>query len=181
MNRCPNCGTNLKRAAYEGLPVDHCHGCHGILVFDKRLDTIKRRPDTPQDVLQAQVDRSPPTASRRETRCPKCTKKMKTYSRYDFFEVEHEYCHPCQLVWLDPGEIAMLQLLYEATPAFKNNQLHRRAHAELESDAARLERYNENVKNLRTGTVDPVSAVLGGFVEWLSKVGRRAWWSALDD
>ncbi|MEM7233080.1 MAG: zf-TFIIB domain-containing protein [Planctomycetota bacterium] len=73
MRRCPSCDENLERTTYEDLWVEQCVSCQGVLVSERRLEAIRRRPDTSPKELRSQIERAAPAPSRDATRCPKCT------------------------------------------------------------------------------------------------------------
>ncbi|MFH0953919.1 MAG: zf-TFIIB domain-containing protein [Verrucomicrobiota bacterium] len=116
MKRCPSCGAGLGREDYEGVEVFRCPDCRGVLLPRYRLDLIRhRRHRSPED-LKAQAVAEFRSDTKREVRCPRCgalMAKRPFASRY--MPLSIDVCRACDYVWLDAGELELLQLLYEAS------------------------------------------------------------------
>jgi Zn-finger nucleic acid-binding protein len=167
MKTCPACSGELVRTTYEKLPVFYCTGCAGHMVSSARLESIQRRTDTSQQALEEEakgVQIQDERSERGAISCPKCAVPMLRETRSGGLEVEIDRCGNCDVVWLDPGEIAMLQLAYEASPKFKNAEAIRQRYDELQADPERLARFEHNVERLPSGS----SSLLGAFGEGLS-------------
>jgi len=111
MKSCPNCSVNLGRTVYEGVAVEVCPSCGGHLVSQARLTGIQRNPATPAEQLKAEAESFVGSTAHPVT-CPACSRAMKKERTKQPVLIEFDVCPSCQAVWLDPGELAMLQLAY---------------------------------------------------------------------
>jgi len=77
------------------------------------------------------------------------------------FSLHFDLCVQCCLIWLDGGELAMAQLAYQATPAFRQSQNMKRQATELEADPKRKASLKKAISKL------PQSSpfFMGGFGE----------------
>lgn len=115
--RCPRCATNLVREQYESVWALRCPGCRGALISSERLERVERDPARSATLLKQEAraehagDHTAPAA------CPRChgMMKLKTITRGSA-ELHLDVCAPCNLYWLDGGELALVQLLYETSP-----------------------------------------------------------------
>ena len=64
------------------------------------------------------------------------------------FSLAMDFCRGCSLVWLDGGELALAQLAYQATPAFREKEEMQRRAAELDADPERKAAFDEAVAKL---------------------------------
>ena len=105
-HECPVCRTALVRAALDDrVPLELCEGCKGILM--QRRDfavtiTAKRRAAETPSVTPHPADRR---ELRRRLECPRCGKGMMADWYYGPGNIVIDTCPPCDLVWLDAGEL----------------------------------------------------------------------------
>ena len=118
--KCPNCDIQLHHTQYEKYPVFQCPKCAGYLVAKKRLSVIKgsRERSTVELETEAQQERQPDQQER--LRCPKCLANKMSKEKILFDEHPEEsftidVCRQCSVIWFDGGELARLQLDYEAS------------------------------------------------------------------
>ncbi len=118
---CPNCqhreiSTKLIRADYAGRNLFQCPECAGQLVKAARLDAINKRVDKDIAGLNEEVGLAVELDLEHEIRCPRCKNEMdkESVSKNPPFRIDR--CDGCEMVWLDPGELAKLQLKLEASP-----------------------------------------------------------------
>ncbi len=103
---CPVCRTALVRAALDDrVPLELCERCKGILM--QRRDfavtlTAKRRAAATPSVTPHPAD---PRELHRRIACPRCGKGMMTDWYYGPGNIVIDTCPPCDLVWLDAGEL----------------------------------------------------------------------------
>ena len=147
--KCPLCSINLVPADYEGLRVMQCPECGGHLVPQQRLEIIKRAARKSQDDLDAEASSQRQTDSPYTFKCPHCHTSMRK-QRADLagLHIETDLCRHCALVWLDGGELALLQLGYEVTAKFIDSQEFKRRMQELEASPARKAKFEENLARL---------------------------------
>lgn len=116
MLKCPACQVPLCLIEYEGQTVHVCPDCRGALVQEPRLERIKRRRERKWSTeeegrVAGEVAAADKTAW---VRCPRCfgfMEKLKVSGAGCAFHLDR--CGACQLVWLDPGELELLQIQYE--------------------------------------------------------------------
>jgi len=125
---CPRCGIHLERVPYEGLPVDRCLACGGVLAAEARVKRILGRREQEfsrefRKEAEAWLERNyivpgGPRSSRPEEladpcACPSCRAPMhrRYYSPQYFVPVDR--CFGCRLVWFDHKELELLQALVE--------------------------------------------------------------------
>jgi Zn-finger nucleic acid-binding protein len=103
---CPVCGQTLVAATIDGRDrIDACTGCEGLLIPLPLFATTvaaKRRTAVTPAVL-------PPGGQARDLarriNCPNCREEMLTDWYYGPGRVVIDRCEPCELVWLDGGEL----------------------------------------------------------------------------
>ena len=103
---CPVCHQTLTRAAMdERVHIEICERCKGIFMplraFSLTLTARRRAARTPSV--------TPPPADKRDLQrrldCPSCAEPMITDWYYGPGNVVIDRCEPCDLVWLDGGEL----------------------------------------------------------------------------
>lgn len=152
---CPSCAVPLAPETYEGFPVLRCPDCEGHLLDLSRYEAIRRLPGNSLAALEAEAKESFAGENPAAVRCPRCHMGMeKRPLDMPGFDLHLDLCRACALVWLDGGELAMAQLAYQATPAFRDRQELKRRCAELEADPERKAAFEEAVAQLPL-TPDP--------------------------
>lgn len=107
---CPRCQEPLTVAAMDGLKVEHCRQCRGILIEGDQFASVVRnrranfrgaesRP-VPLDAEQFKV----------VVPCPSCHRRMEVHPYYGPGNVVIDSCSDCRLVWLDSGEMAKIEV-----------------------------------------------------------------------
>lgn len=152
---------------YEGFRVMHCSHCGGHLVPFQRLETIKRVDRKSRDELKAEATADFKASTSAVLKCPRCHMPMrKQAADLPVLELHTDVCHRCQLVWLDGGELALLQLGHQATGKFIDAQEFKRRMQELEASPECLARFEKNLAKLPEAG-DPLEESLGEAVEHL--------------
>jgi Zn-finger nucleic acid-binding protein len=116
MLKCPTCHIPLCGIEYESCFIQICPDGHGALVDEYRLDRIKRTRQKKWSVgddhrFAAEVLAADALGP---VRCPKClaeTEKLKLSAGDVVFRVDR--CKPCGVIWLDRGELELVQIAYE--------------------------------------------------------------------
>jgi len=116
MLKCPACHVPLCGVEYEGQKVHVCPDCRGALVQEPRLERIKRRREqTWSAEEEGRVAGEVAAADKAAwVPCPRCLvymEKLKVSGAGHTFHLDR--CVACQLIWLDPGELELLQIQYE--------------------------------------------------------------------
>lgn len=106
---CPLCDDDLVSGSLEGRRMLHCERCRGVLVANDDFAAIVKsrrgkRTDSP-DKPRA-ID---PADMKRRLRCPSCGNTMDAHPYYGPGNVVVDSCGRCFLVWLDHGEITMIE------------------------------------------------------------------------
>lgn len=127
---CPKCGISLTTIIYEGVEINECSFCHGMLVAEKDATRIIIREEVgfseqitriAAGVMEQQkiwqwnkdtINRDPKTL----LACPRCEpqrgKMLRTFYTAAY-HVEIDKCLYCGSVWFDKDELEVLQCLIE--------------------------------------------------------------------
>lgn len=106
---CPLCDLPLVASSIEKHRVLHCEHCRGVLATNDEFSEIvkKRRArwqgvaTTPQPINPEELERN--------VRCPACGQSMDTHPYYGPGNAVVDTCPRCFLVWLDHGELALIE------------------------------------------------------------------------
>ena len=147
---CPICAAPLEEETYEGFPILRCPQCQGTLVDLSRFEAIKSLPGKTLAELESEAQDGFAGDHPDPIRCPRChlamAKRPLPVPGFDNLHVDH--CRGCTLVWLDGGELALAQLAYQATPAFREKQEMKRRAAERDADPERKAAFDEAIAKL---------------------------------
>ena len=122
MKKCPICNVDLLATDYEGFRVMSCGDCGGHLVSLQRFGCIKRVNKKTQVELKGEATSQFKGSTECDIKCPRCHALMgKEVAALPYVEVHTDVCRHCDLVWLDGGELAMLQLGHEASTKFMDS------------------------------------------------------------
>ena len=130
MKKCPVCKVLLRRPKYEDLPMFRCDMCNGCLMDAQRLEGIQRNPAKTVEVLKEEVGEDLAVDTTAKLECPSCNRYMKKEKAPPPTEIFLDSRDPCKLVWLDGGELSMLQLQYEISSKGKDENVLRERFAE---------------------------------------------------
>jgi heat shock protein HtpX len=122
---CPVCSQKLVVMDYEGVPVEHCVFCGGVLVGWRQLPRIGVRTERGFDdrvrklARYAEKDRA--ARARRSTarrispfKCPGCGSTMERGDYSAVYPVEVDRCMMCGLIWFDKNELELFQYMLES-------------------------------------------------------------------
>jgi Zn-finger nucleic acid-binding protein len=105
---CPHCASKLQPKKYGDRVAWTCPACSG-LAFN--LAVLRDEID---DAVVAQFWRQARSAAVAAARCPSCRRAMRLIEhRTARVSLDADICVPCQLIWLDGGELDLIQ---EAAP-----------------------------------------------------------------
>lgn len=116
MLTCSSCHIPLCRMEYEGVKVHVCPDCLGTLVESAGFSTvIRRRQRTWADDEKRRIEKETLEASAHGVyRCPRCLMTMQRLGmQMEDGRLVLDYCERCRLFWLDRGELALAQILFE--------------------------------------------------------------------
>jgi Zn-finger nucleic acid-binding protein len=92
--------------------------------------------------------------------CPTCYRLMfKQCLPVPHLELQLDVCDRCDVVWLDPGEVALLQLVYEATDWHQDSLEHQRRMLEVLRSPERLARLERAIRHAEGPAPLPVQAL----------------------
>jgi len=126
---CPYCYHGLSKELLEGVPVNRCGLCKGVLVPRVSVNIILIREDlsfSEEIIRLAKLMRSESLTNSVADQgaiktpflisCPKCNKKMKRKFFSGYARVEVDVCIWCDLIWFDRGELDVVQAIYDDLP-----------------------------------------------------------------
>ncbi len=181
MKRCPLCAVNLTRTQYEGFPLFQCPQCGGHFVEKPRLEGMKRKKERSIEMLKQDARDSYTGSNDADVKCPRCLRSMKKELILDPITIELDVCADCGAVWLDPGELAMVQLAYETTDKSLSVDMMKQRFDEFQKSGDRQARYHENVGKLKKGNETLSGSfgegVISGIMQVVSSfLHRRRYW-----
>jgi Zn-finger nucleic acid-binding protein len=114
---CPCCDRPLAAAALDGGTVGYCPDCRGLLVSNDHLARVVARRREAHAVRHRAVEPIDPHELRRAIRCPRCRRRTDTHPYGGGGPAVIDSCVRCRLVWLDAGELTVLQQFPARPPA----------------------------------------------------------------
>ena len=126
-----------------------------------KMVSIERLNHKTQEQLKSEASAEFSGSSSQRLRCPRCHLPMhKQAIDLPVLDLQYDICTGCSLVWLDGGELALVQLAYQSSSGFLNAQELKRRMQELEASPERKAIFRANLANLPE-TKHPVEEVLG--------------------
>lgn len=143
---CPNCDHHLARIRYAGVNVLKCDHCGGHLVENHRVKTIERKVEKDLKPLVAEIVAVQGLDTAHKIRCPRCRDRMikKEIRAQRRFRIDE--CRNCDLVWLDGGELAEIQLAFRTKEQTAEVNRMRQRLASMNEEERR--EYEKNIANL---------------------------------
>ena len=169
--KCPTCKVKLLRVQYEGINIRQCSQCQGSLLKPSRFKAIQSRRQKSEDELLDEIVNEGPD-SLGKLRCPECMltmeKRKKTIGSFEFFI---DRCYRCEFIWLDKGELAKWQIIFELSDKGEEAERFRQRLANMSAeDKAALD---ERIANLPE--VNLAGEVASGLLKAII-VGRNPLW-----
>lgn len=113
---CPVCQLVLADGRVEGEAVQFCGRCRGFLASNAAFSAILRARRAKRPA--GETDHSfCPAELRRSVDCPRCAQRMDTHPYYGGGRVVIDTCDRCALIWLDAGELTVIEQHNPAKPA----------------------------------------------------------------
>lgn len=106
---CPCCGVRLKVGGVEGKAVAYCPECRGLLTSATNFAAILGRRRAKTRGMDPNPVGFDPSELNRKTACPKCRRRMDTHPYGGGGNAVIDSCLVCRLVWLDAGELTVLE------------------------------------------------------------------------
>lgn len=111
--RCPICKNVLSSTLYEGQSVEECPSCHGYLVNRMKFRLIQRQDIIPLGLLKKEALKYHTSSSKNIIYCPRCRSTMRKITVSTPLAYQYDHCKCCDSIWLDGGELALDQLLFQ--------------------------------------------------------------------
>ncbi len=106
---CPVCDGVLQHAVIEDCRVRYCPDCRGVLVAsDTFAAVVQLRRSRFREPDQVPIPLNPDDLNR-VIRCPLCDLPMAVHPYYGPGNIVIDSCHRCHVVWLDHGELALVE------------------------------------------------------------------------
>jgi len=129
LNNCPRCHVPLGEILYEGVRIQRCNLCQGVLVKDHddifRI-IVREEMKFPERIaelakaLQDDFKRNPRLQTQMKgvslLACPRCADRQVKMLRQFYtmaYPVEIDRCFYCQATWFDKDELELLQYMLE--------------------------------------------------------------------
>ncbi len=120
--KCPNCGNMFIQKKVVGLDIQQCLHCKGILIFESQLLPLLARKGriSPPETLKQWVPKSwedvknNPEYRKLGRVCPYCRDLMRNFPYSLAYPIALDKCENCSRIWLDAGELEILEDLLEA-------------------------------------------------------------------
>ena len=106
---CPVCHRPLQNALIDGESVAYCDRCRGFLTLTPTFGQIvykRRQHHGPHELITEPFDQA---ELRRSLLCPRCKKRMDVHPYFGGGNAVVDTCERCQLIWLDAGELAVIE------------------------------------------------------------------------
>lgn len=106
---CPICQQLLARAVLVEEEVLTCRTCRGLLADNSAFADVIRRLRAVCETRDERPEPIDPSEYDRVLTCPGCGKRMETHPYYGPGAVVVDTCARCRLIWLDFGELAVIE------------------------------------------------------------------------
>jgi Zn-finger nucleic acid-binding protein len=102
-------------AAMDGLQVEHCEDCQGVLVLDEIFALLVRNRRAEYRGAASRPTPINPDLLATRVPCPTCRRSMEVHPFYGPGNVVIDSCCHCGMIWLDCREMAAI----EAAPGLR--------------------------------------------------------------
>jgi len=113
---CPRCRRPLVPGALGGVELAICSGCEGVLVEQRRVIGLMEAMATE---LMDGIDLDHPLEAMADDggrcECPRCGEALVSFGYLGTALVFPSRCRRCEVLWVDPGELGAMALLYART------------------------------------------------------------------
>lgn len=113
---CPRCSTALQHGAFQNVEIDKCPDCDGVFVLQRKLVPLLEAMSAE---LGAQIDIdaeiSPFEDQEGHVACPGCGGPTDNFGYMGTKLVMVDRCKACEALWIDPGEVGAMSMLYART------------------------------------------------------------------
>lgn len=114
MSKCPRCQKPLVILEYQGIEIDHCFSCSGTWLDNGELERIAELPgNVPADIAASFGPRDR-RGQMSDRRCPRCNKRLVTFSAGENVKIELDRCSRGHGFWFDRDEMeAIIKSLHK--------------------------------------------------------------------
>lgn len=106
---CPVCALPLELGSIAGRRVQYCRHCRGVLATNAAFAEVVKRRRAGYQGRDVQPARRAPELETRRLVCPSCGGEMEMHPYYGPGNVLVDSCGRCFLIWLDHGELAVIE------------------------------------------------------------------------
>lgn len=114
-SECPHCQKRLTTAVLDGGEVGYCGQCRGMLLSSDHFAKVVASRREVRELEHKQLEPIDPKELRRSAGCPKCKLRMDTHPFGGGGNAVVDSCYRCKLVWLDAGELTVLEQFASAS------------------------------------------------------------------
>jgi Zn-finger nucleic acid-binding protein len=101
---CPTCTTLLSEGRLDGVPLNQCSRCSGLLIAMDRFVSLIEAARA-HETVSAGVPPRRQSPGDRTISCPGCQRPMLSHFYGGAGNLVIDTCERCRLNWLDPGEL----------------------------------------------------------------------------
>lgn len=109
---CPRTGTPLTQVRVGGIEVDISEACGGVFFDQREIEAFKSKNEARGSALARHLQQfaNDKLDLNQRIKCPKCTDVV-MMRRYEspLHLIEIDECPQCAGIWLDTGELSLLQ------------------------------------------------------------------------
>jgi Zn-finger nucleic acid-binding protein len=106
---CPVCKLDLETAEIEGEVVGYCPRCRGFLTATANFGRIVEKRRALHGPHEANHEPFDPAELKRVLQCPVCHLCMEAHPYYGGGNAVVDTCDRCSYIWLDAGELAIIE------------------------------------------------------------------------
>ncbi len=114
-SKCPCCRQRLTQAAMDGLLVEYCDDCTGVLIPEDLFAMLVRNRRAEYRGAASHPTTLDSNHLDGELHCPACRNAMDVHPCYGPGHIVIDSCSNCRLVWLDLRETAHTTLAMAAS------------------------------------------------------------------
>jgi Zn-finger nucleic acid-binding protein len=106
---CPVCHRPLQNALIDGESAAYCERCRGFLAVTPKFAQIVKKRRAHHGSHERIDEPFDPAELRRVLQCPSCHQRMGAHPYFGGGKAVVDTCERCGLIWLDAGELAIIE------------------------------------------------------------------------
>ena len=107
---CPDCSGQLTSILYEGVDINQCSKCKGILLDEQKLNKIET---SREETISRKIKHNKSRSHESSLSCPTCNIQMQKSKYGKYTPKTIDKCPQCNNIWLDEGELEDIQVAHE--------------------------------------------------------------------